>query len=193
MIAPGAGARSRPSGKPFSPDSFCPGKHLSSTNPFGYRHDPTIAIPEGPDTATPPSGRVGRSVCGRVLLYTQGMEIDPILGLELALHSLRRSGAVPAPETVRTGVNTASAGSSPQGENIAPAVAMRELHALLRERNIGFRMTGRDGQKLSSAPPMRRRAMLAEEMDFTPLRSALKKLFRRLSGADTDEKRKSAR
>ena len=101
-----------------------------------------------------PAHSVSPAVCGRLLLYVRGMEIDPVLGLELALQSLRRVAEGP-----------------PAEEGPAPA-AMRELHRLLRERKIDFRVAGRDGRDLCSAPPMRRRAMIAEEMDRTPIRTA---------------------
>jgi hypothetical protein len=121
------------------------------------------------------------------------MEIDPVLGLELALQCLRRASAETAPGSPGKDEDAAPAGSSAQGESLTPAAAMRELHALLCEKTIGFHLAGRDGRSLTSAPPMQRSAMLAEEMDFTPLRSALKKLFRKLSGNTPAEKRERPR
>jgi hypothetical protein len=116
------------------------------------------------------------------------MEIAPILGLELALETVRRVAAAPAP-----GAPHAAAGEAPASSGLSaeesrgPAAAMRELQALLHERRIGFHVTGPDGRELRSAPPMQRRPMIAEEMDITPLRSALKKFFRKLSGQTPDK------
>jgi hypothetical protein len=156
-----------------------------------------------------PAFSVSPAVCGRVLLYVRGMEIDPVLGLELALRSVRRAAAggtgpgsgtdevfavesSPAPDEAHAPnhppvPDKAHAPDGPPAEISLIPVAMGELHKLLRERAIDFRVADRDGQDLRSAPPMRRRAMIPEEMDITPLRSALRKFFRKLSGHAPDK------
>ncbi len=101
----------------------------------------------------------GVSARDRVLLYTRGMDVAPLLSLELALESLRR--ADPAD----------------------PDIVMRELHSLLREHKIGQHLAGCDGAHLRSTPPMIRRPMIAEEMDRIPLLTALKRIFRKLGTA----------
>lgn len=94
----------------------------------------------------------------RVLLYTRGMAVDPVLGLELALESLRRAErAGPKDDGIHT--------------------AMNELHALLREKGIDLEVPDERGAPLRSAPPMTRRPMVAEEMDRSPLRRLAKKLL----------------
>jgi hypothetical protein len=170
-----------------------------------------------------PAFSVSPAVCGRVLLYVRGMEIDPILGLELALRSVRRAAAgaaerrpdcgtgeapvpdePPAPDEAPDSDNPpapddspapseAHASDGPPAEASLIPAAMRELHRLLRERAIDFRVADRDGQDLRSAPPMRRSAMIPEEMDIAPLRSALRKFFRKLSGSVPDKGRDRSR
>lgn len=78
----------------------------------------------------------------RVLLYTRGMNIDPITGVSLALESLKRAG-----------------------EGAAPDKVMEELYALLRERNPSRTVKSPDGSLLTSAPPMNRRSVVAKDMD----------------------------
>lgn len=142
--------------------------------------------PFTPPLSVPPGRLVTPSVCSRVLLYTRGMDLDPLFGLELALQSLRRADAgggdrdaplPPAPD------RPLSDGETDAAARAALVSAMGELHALLRENNIGLHITTPDGGELRSAPPMNRKPMIAEEMDITPIRTALKKLFRKVSGS----------
>jgi hypothetical protein len=91
----------------------------------------------------------------RVLLYMGGMDVEPILGLEIALDSLRRAG--------------------PQA---GPAAAMRELYDLLQGRGLSSRITDADGQLLCSVPPMNRSRMIPEEMDRLPFLTSLKRRLR---------------
>ena len=111
---------------------------------------------------------VSARVRDRVLLYTRGMDVEPLASVEFALKSLRRAGS--------------RAGSRGSAAEADPAAAMAELHALLRENHIDLHLTDADGQLLRSAPPMNRRRMVAEEMDRIPLLTSLKRFIRKLRG-----------
>lgn len=96
----------------------------------------------------------------RMILYTQCLEIEPLLGLELTLSSLRRTS------------HTYGAPGIPQ--------AMRELRGLLREQNIGPLLPDDANRVLHSAPPLTNRCrMLVEELDesHSLLRGIAKKLW----------------
>ncbi|MDL2316701.1 hypothetical protein LJC59_06435 [Desulfovibrio sp. OttesenSCG-928-A18] len=115
----------------------------------------------------------------RALLYTRGLDIDPMSSVELALESLKRAG-----ERWENRQNDTLAslpgGAAPAAEaGPSPAaLVMEELHALLRERQIALRFTTSDGQLLRSTPPMNRKRMIAEDMDYSPLRRAVKSMHR---------------
>ncbi|MDL2271894.1 glucans biosynthesis glucosyltransferase MdoH [Desulfovibrio sp. OttesenSCG-928-I05] len=171
--------------------------------------DGGIVPPDTSRCAPAPLKRVPPSVCSRVLLYAQGMDMDPVEAVELALESLKRADAwlaaqqppSPCPESTPNAPACPTPSDSPAAEDDPDAAAcirrmeqqvldeaMRELHSLLKERSSGpaapeesIRFV--DGKyALRSAPDMTRRAMVPEEMDLTPLRSALKRLFRRIAG-----------
>lgn len=176
----------------------------------------------------------------RVLLYTRGLNIDPLLALELAVESLRRGGighgdadvtnkktpalssddatgesggaaewGVPVisptgagkPETAAlpagfpeafpvdssamdkasAGDPVAYAGGGPEcreGEDSDMANVMDGLHALLRERDILLGVTDTMGEPLRSVPPLNRSTMVAEAMDRSLLRRALRQFGR---------------
>lgn len=109
--------------------------------------------------SAPDGDAAGLRARDRVLLYTRGMDVEPLAGLEYALDSLRRAG--------------------PQA---GPTEAMTELRGLLREHDLSLRLTGPDGQLLRSVPAMNRRRMIAEEMDRLPLLTAVRRWLRRLAG-----------
>ncbi len=131
-------------------------------------------------------GPISPCVCSRVLLYVQGLDIDAVSGVALALESLRRTGeALPALIKAETQKGT---------DEIALAEAMRILRGLLDEKGIKLGVT-RNGQALQSAPPLNRTTMLAEEMNLSPLRSGIARLCQKLRGgrgatasADVSEK-----
>lgn len=108
----------------------------------------------------------------RVLLYTRGMDMDPVFTVDLALQSLRRAEKEigrqpPLPDEGDTGIDA----------------TMRGLQELIRDNGIAQQVLGNDGLPLRSAPLMNRRAMVAEEMDFSPV----KRLFRRFFGRKTQD------
>lgn len=108
---------------------------------------------------------IPQRVAARVLACVQGMDLDPVLAAELGLETLKRAEK-----------------SAGKDEESVLKTAMRELDALLAERGVAREPDVSRG-RLDSAPPMNRRNMLAEEMDITPLRSAIKRLFRRQRAA----------
>lgn len=94
----------------------------------------------------------------RILLYTRGMGLDPIDSVEMALETLQRTGPHPAiPE------------------------AMQTLHSLLCEKGLAHGLLDDNGERLSSAPPMKRKPMIAEFLDRNPWLTAFKKLGRKSS------------
>jgi hypothetical protein len=86
----------------------------------------------------------------RVLLYVNGMDVPPILALELALTALRR----------------AEAGTEP----LSAPVVMRELHALLKENQLHTGWVDRQGPPRGSMPPLNRCSMVPEPLEFLRLR-----------------------
>jgi membrane glycosyltransferase len=167
----------------------------------------------GPASADPASfPHVPQDVCSRVLLYVQGLDMDPLLGIELALESLRRAEAraadggigreAPPAEPPAGDAGTDGdpesgilAGRRVQAGNQALLrAAMDTLHSLLREKaaapgtNMPGCGTGPDGI-VRCAPDINRRAMIPEPMDLTPVRSAL----RRFSGPRDDAAGAAAR
>ncbi len=78
----------------------------------------------------------------RILLYLRGLDLPPLLSLELALEALRRVEALGAAQD--------------------PARTMHELHDLLRERSLHPELTEAE-TRLSSTPPLNRRSMIAED------------------------------
>lgn len=108
----------------------------------------------------------------RVLLYTRGMGVEPLLSVELALESMRRAASdgtpLPGGEDVADGADPAT------------VVAMEGLRALFAERGIVPYLPDADGKLLRSMPPMNRRPMIAEEMDRSLLRRAARGLLRLL-------------
>ncbi|MDR3074271.1 MAG: hypothetical protein LBV01_06065 [Deltaproteobacteria bacterium] len=115
-----------------------------------------------PDTIPTPAQPAGNIYASRdrVLLYTRGMSVNPIQGLDLALRSLRAAG-----------------------ENARPATVMEELYRILGEEGVYPEMKDASGAPLASAPPMNRRSMVAKDMDQLSLAGALVTLFRPLLAA----------
>lgn len=106
------------------------------------------------------SAQALRTARDRMILYTQCLEIEPLLGLELTLASLRRA-------------------SRKYG---APSIphAMRELRGVLREQNTGPLSPDDANRVLHSAPPLTNRCrMLVEELDrsHSLLRGIVRKLW----------------
>ena len=102
------------------------------------------------------SGAASRIIArDRALLYMRGMDIDPVISVELALESLKR-------------VDKKTGGRAKVQE------VMQELHSLLREQGISLSLAGNDGLVLESAPPMNRRTMISEDMNPISLSSILK-------------------
>ncbi len=89
-----------------------------------------------------PAGREGRD---RAFLYLRGLDLPPVIGLELALEALRRTG----------------------GDEGAPDVPtiMAELFRLLREKGLHPEQMAEREPRLTSCPPMNRSSMIAEGMD----------------------------
>lgn len=87
----------------------------------------------------------------RVLLYTRGMDLDPVHGVELALASLRRAG-----------------------EGASPAKVMHELFSIMDSNGPTLLPRDNQGRGLASTPPMNRRAMLPEDMDPLSITAYLK-------------------
>jgi len=90
---------------------------------------------------------VSAAVLDRVLLYLRGMDIPPIRSLELALESFRR---------LETDCSTP----------VTMALAMKELHLLLRANNLHTGWINRSEPPRPSMPPLNRCSMIAEEMKF---------------------------
>ena len=116
----------------------------------------TADTAESPHTAQSLSGRTfaGRD---RVLLYTRGMEIDPIAGVDLALESLKRAGD-----------------SSP------PSEVMGKLYEILDEKNYSFILKNSDGSHLKSVLPINRRHVIANDMAKFSFSAALFSYFRNI-------------
>lgn len=77
---------------------------------------------------------INAQVCSRVLLYVQGMEIDPVSGVEVALESLRRSGFAPAHKTSAP-VKAQGASAKAQGaQNLHPAQTLKGAEGAGNER-----------------------------------------------------------
>lgn len=114
----------------------------------------------------------------RVLLYTRGISVDPLLGAELALDALKRNSRKQRQEEVVT-INEGPAAQThialPTDEVCA---AVEELFALLQERDMHLPLLDKNGQPLRSTPPMNRRPMIAEEMDRSLLKRAFHKLLK---------------
>lgn len=123
----------------------------------------------------------------RVLLYARGLDVDPVLSLELALESLRRS------DPRREGPPDPAVGNMAEVRDKRGAAfeierAMGALYELLSEKGLTPGLTDSQGEPLRSVPAMNRRSMIAEEMDRSPLRRVLKKLgsITRSNGAETE-------
>lgn len=110
----------------------------------------------------PTSGgtRGGRfSARDRVMLYLRGLEMDDMTSLELATECLRRTG-----------------------ENADPGRVMAELRVLLQERGVFFHLTDPSGRQLQSYPPINRRSMVSEGVDWFTLYGTAKKVMLRVFG-----------
>ncbi|MDR0882825.1 MAG: hypothetical protein LBP55_09865 [Candidatus Adiutrix sp.] len=93
------------------------------------------------------AGRTAARARDRLLLYVRGMDVPPLLSLELALEGLRRASAGAEPLTI-TG-------------------AMRELHSLLREKGLHTSWVEKYGPPPSSMPPFNRSSMVAEGLELS--------------------------
>ncbi|MDR2826097.1 MAG: hypothetical protein LBV76_04805 [Deltaproteobacteria bacterium] len=109
-------------------------------------------------------------ICARILLYTRGLSLDPLLCLELSLECLRRT------RVSHTGDDTAN--DPAQDFTAAPdfAAAMDELHRMLREKGLKATLSDHGGMLLRSSPPLNRRHMLPEDLDSSVLLLLKKKL-----------------
>lgn len=118
------------------------------------RPDNTASSGTVPPPASENGGSSGVSAAAgrdRVLLYTRGMDLDPVHGVELALSSLRRAG-----------------------EGASPGKIMGELFSILESKGPTLLPCDSQGRRLVSVPPMNRRAMLPEDMDPLSLTAYLK-------------------
>lgn len=97
----------------------------------------------------------------RVLLYARGLDLEPVLAVQLALESMRGTG-------LERG--------SYESEGPALPRVMNELRRLLDGQQRSLCVTDPRGAPLASMPPLNRRPMLAEEMDRSLLKRTLKKL-----------------
>ena len=115
-----------------------------------------------PDAIPVPPSPAGKNFAGRdrALLYTRGMDLGPVQGLEFVLRSLSRAG-----------------------EGAQPAVVMEELYGILRESGRSPAVTGASGAPLASAPPINRRSMAANDTARHSLAGLLFLLFRPLFAA----------
>ena len=115
-----------------------------------------------PGKTIPPRAPDASAFAGRdrVLLFTRGMDIDPVDSVDLALESLKRAG-----------------------ENASPEKVMRECYAILDERFPRVTLTNPDGSMLTSAPPMNRRTMIARDMDQFSLTAPLVRFLRKIIAA----------
>jgi hypothetical protein len=105
-------------------------------------------------------------VCARIFMYTQGLSVDPLLGLELSLESLRCvSASCPDP-----------AASPDFSGDAGFAGAMAALRRILQEKGLQTALSGADGKPLRSAPPVNRRHMLPEALDRSVLRRIKEKI-----------------
>lgn len=110
----------------------------------------------------------------RVLLYARGLDLDPVLAVELALESLREAGL--AEGGAQAAASDAPASSTPEAQAPCLPRAMSAMRRLLRERGDNALITNASGRPLVSMPPLNRLPMLPEEMDRSPLKRVLKKL-----------------
>lgn len=97
----------------------------------------------------------------RVLLYARGLDLEPVLAVQLALESMRGAGLEQG---------------SCESEGPALPRVMNELRRLLDGRQRSLCVTDARGAPLASMPPLNRLPMLPEEMDRSLLKRALKKL-----------------
>lgn len=109
----------------------------------------------------------------RVLLYARGLELDPVLAVELALESMREAGLADGDCAADT---DGLARRAPGAESPCLPRVMSGMRRLLHERGGNGRVTDAKGRLLASMPPLNRRPMLPEEMDRSPVKRALKKL-----------------
>lgn len=102
-----------------------------------------------------PDERSARA-CDRVLLYTRGMELEPLDSVDMAREALLRAGEHPSiPDTIQS------------------------LRTLIREKGLAHGLLDDKGERLASAPPMNRQPMIAEPLDRSPWLTAVKRLGRR--------------
>ena len=108
---------------------------------------------------TPPQGAqpsanifAGRD---RVLLYTRGMEIDPVQGVSLALKALRLAGP-----------------------GAGPGRVMEEMFHILHNNDVMPDVRDAQGRLIASAPPMNRSIVVADDMEQLSLSGAIAHFFR---------------
>lgn len=97
----------------------------------------------------------------RILLYARGLDIDPVLALDLALQSMRES------------IHEQSMG--PEKDSLRLAEAMAEFRRLLLAREQNSQVTNAAGLPLTSMPPINRCHMLPEDMNCFSVKRVFKK------------------
>jgi hypothetical protein len=105
----------------------------------------------------------------RVLLYIRGMDLNTVHSAELALKSLRRAGST---------IPLAKDGTPvPEAERQSPTVeVMDSLYTIMRDMAVPLYITDEHGKKLTCAPPMNRRAVIAQPMNTLRLLPQFKRL-----------------
>ncbi len=102
--------------------------------------------------------------CDRVLLYTRGLDVDPLRAVDLAREALRRAG----PEADTADVMDAL------------TAVLAEPAARDADASHALEATDGEGRPLCSWPPLNRRPMVPEDMALAPpltvWRNRLKKL-----------------
>lgn len=99
----------------------------------------------------------------RVLLYARGLDLEPVLAVDLALESMRKTGL-------------GRGGPEAGAQNNALPEVMAEFRRLLEGQESSLRVADASGAPIVSMPPLNRRPMLPEEMDRSPVRRALKRV-----------------
>lgn len=98
----------------------------------------------------------------RVLLYARGLDIDPVLALNLALQSMREGGC------------DQSAGVERYTPHLAGA--MSSFRRLLHAQGHSGQVVDPAGRPLRSMPPINRSSMLPEDMNCFSIKRFFKKL-----------------
>lgn len=97
---------------------------------------------KAPETPPPADKALALQARDRVLLYTRGMGLEPLAGVELALESLHRAVSDREP-----------------GYPLDVAEAMRALRAVLAEHGLMPEVEAPGGGRLVCSPPLQRSPM----------------------------------